>query len=147
MRLADRVRRWLTAPFDSILSRPGDPLDRVLAVADAKIKPAFRRVEAAPDAAPRHLFRAPEVPVRELGFARLGFREVRRLLPVMPGLMLRILRSGRFFRPGLPISRVAATPALLAEVEAVARRHGALDVAYLEHIRPDEVFRGLAVPA
>lgn len=141
------VMRWLGALLDPILSRPADALDRVLAIADAKVKPPFRRVEAAPDAAPRRVFRAPEVPLRQVGLAQLGLREVRRLLPVMPGLMLRILRSGRFYRRALPTARTPATPDLLAAIEAVARKKGALDVAYLNDVRPDEIFRGLAVPA
>lgn len=131
------VKRWLGALLAPILSRPADALDRVLVIADAKVKPPFRRVEAAHDAAPRRPFRAPEVPMRQVGLAQLGLREVRRLLPVMPGLMLRILRSGRFYRRSLPAARTRATPELLAEIEAVARANGALDIAYLNDVRSD----------
>ena len=65
------VRRWVNAWLDPLLSRPADALDRILAIADAKVKPPFRRVEAAADAAPRRPFRAPEVPLRQVGLAAL----------------------------------------------------------------------------
>ncbi len=139
--------RFLSRLLDPILSRPNGMLDRILAVTDAKVKGPFRRIEAAPDAAPRHRFLAPEVPMRELHFSSLGWAEVRRLLPVMPGLMRRMLRSGRYYRRSLPASRTPATPDLLARVEAIARRHGALDVAYLNEVQPEEIFQGLALPA
>jgi ferredoxin--NADP+ reductase len=130
-----------------VLSKPNDGLDRILAITDAKAAGAFRAVVPSADAAPRHRFRAPEVPMRELGFRHLGFSDVKRLFPIMPGLLGRMLRSGRYYREGLPQTRTPATPELLAEVEAVAAEHGAIDVAYLNEVHPDEIFQGLAIPA
>lgn len=147
MSLPSWLTRFLSWVLDPILSRPNDGLDRVLAITDAKIAGAFRRVEAAPDAAPRHRFRAAEVPMRELAFGRLRWPQIRRLLNVMPGLMQRMLRSGRYYRPELPTERTVASAELLARVETVARDHGALDVAYLDQVRPEEIFRDLALPA
>jgi len=141
------VGRLLGRLLDPILSRPGDPLDRLLAFTDAKLEGRFRWVEASADAAPRHRFQAREVPMREMHVMRFGWREVRRLLGVMPGLMLRVLRSGRYYDPQLPVARTEATPELLASIEAIAKQHGAIDVAYLDDIRQDEIFRDLAVPA
>jgi len=144
MRWLRRALSWL---LDPILSRPNGMLDRILAITDAKVTEPFRRIEAAPEAAPRHRFRAPEVPMRELHVSGLGLAEVRRLVPVMPGLLRRMMRSGRYYRPELPTARTPASPELLQRVEAVARAHGALEVAYVEDVQPGEIFQGLALPA
>ena len=141
------ARKLLARLLRPALSRPADMLDRILAVTDAKVRGPFRRVEASADAAPRHRFTAPLIPMRELAFQHLRFSEIRRLAPIMPGLMLRMLRSGRYYRSGLPTTRTPAPRTLLDAIEETARRHGALDVAYLNQVRPDEVFGGLAVPA
>ncbi|MEO0600852.1 MAG: FAD-dependent oxidoreductase [Myxococcota bacterium] len=144
LRLLGQFLNWL---LDPILSRPGDPLDRVLAYTDAKLTGRFRQIEAAPDAPPRHRFEAPEVPLREMHVMRFRLPQLRRLVGVMPGLMQRILRSGRYYDPRLPVQRMAATPELVAALEEIAHDHGAIDVAFLNEVRPHEVFKDLAVPA
>lgn len=141
------LRALLGRLLAPLTSRPVDGLDRLLAYTDRKAQGRFRQVEARSDAAPRHAFTARGVPAHELAFGYLRFPEVRRLAPVMPGLMLRMLRSGRYYKPSLPEARTPAPPALLAELEAVARAHGALDVAYLNDVRSEEIFQGLALPA
>ncbi|MEN0067494.1 MAG: FAD-dependent oxidoreductase, partial [Myxococcota bacterium] len=130
-----------------VLDRSFDGLDRMLDLADAKLTGRFRQVESDSTSPPRHRFTAREVKLRDAHLSRLTFAKIRRLAPIMPDLLFRILRSGRFYRKDLPTGRTEATPALLDELEAIARSHGAFDVAYLNDILPSEIFAGHAVPA
>lgn len=133
------VRREVEG-FDS-----GANLDRMIEHADAKMANLTSVVPAGPDAQPRRPFTSGQ-PWREQSFARMTPRQIASLVPTMVPLMWRMQRSGRYYRRSFAPVSDTADPALFDELEALARRLGAVDVAYVTDIPDFEIFAGKAVP-
>lgn len=126
--------------------KPETVLDRILAFMDGKGEDLPRLLEASPDAKPRQPFSVALPDGMRPALATTSLRQRAKLLRTMPFLMFRMVRGGRFYSDPIASKPRDASPELFEEIEALARSMGAVDVAYVRDIQPDEVFEGKSLP-
>lgn len=119
-------------------------LDSLLDQMDRHLDQFSNLVRPAPQSRPRTPFDS-DVPAEQISSLNFTPRQRLKALPEMVPLMLGMQRSARMYRSRRRPTRSAASPELIAELEARARAAGARDIAYVK-VPNSAIFQGKGIP-
>lgn len=123
---------------------PGPSLDAILVQADKKLENFTYLHPPSPISRPRTPFDG-EIPAKEMTMANLSTKDKLKVIPRALPLMANIQLGARMYDGKFQPTETEATPAFLAEFEALARQLGAKDIGYVKV--PDyAIFQGKGLP-
>ncbi len=130
--------------FDRDEDAPGPSLDNMLEPMDRHMDNFDEFVPPAPESKPRTPFDC-DVPKREIGLTNLSVRDKMRVIPALVPLFINMQRGARLYDGKFQPRQTHASPEFLAELEAMAKEHGAKDVAYIK-VPNNAIFKDKGIP-
>ena len=119
-------------------------LDKNLAKMDAHLENFDTLVEPAPESKPRTHFDS-DLPKEEITMENLTPKQMLKLVPDFLPLTLGMRKSAGMYDGKFKLTKSEASPEFIAELEALARKLGAKDIAYVKVPR-DAIFKDKGIP-
>ena len=124
--------------------RGGLSLDGILQRMDRHLDRFTTLVRPAPESKPRTPFDT-NLPPEQISTHNFTFRQTLKMIPEMVPLLLGMQRSARMYDGRFQPTKNEASPAFIAQLEALARAAGAKDIGYVKVPR-NAIFRDKGIP-
>jgi ferredoxin len=128
---------------DSV-DKDGPSLDRMLVEMDRHLNNFKTLVPPAAESKPRTPFDS-DLPSEQSSVNNFTLRQFLKVVPQVGPLMINMKRSARMYDGKFHPTQSEASPAFIAELEAMARAEGATDVRYVR-VPPNAIFKGKGIP-
>ncbi len=123
----------------------GPSLDSQLARFDKELENFQTLYPPAPESKPRTPFDSPNIPPSESSVAKMTPKQLASVLPVMAPLMLQMRSGSKLYDGKFKPIQTEASPAFLAELEAIAQQAGVCDIKYVK-VPPNAIFQHKGIP-
>lgn len=134
--------------FENVMFRSfgGKPsLDRMLAQYDRELENFQQLVQPVVMSRPRTPFDSPNLSFDQMSMSKLSAKQILSVLPVMMSLQLQMRGSAKLYDGKFQPARSEASPALIAQLESLAREAGSADVKYVK-IPRNAIFQQKGIP-
>lgn len=125
-------------------NKGGPSFDALVEKMDQELKNFTELVHPSPEAKPRTSFDS-DLPAEKISMTNLTTKQILRLLPSMIPLQLGMRRSAKFYDGKFRPTRSEASPAFIAELEALARASGATAIRYAR-VPQNAIFQHKGIP-
>ncbi len=122
----------------------GPSLDSMLAQFDRELENFQTLVQPALESKPRTPFDG-DTPPEKQSIRQMTPGQIANVIPVMGPLIYQMRRSSKFYDGTFQPTADEASPAFLAELEALAHRSGAKEIRYAR-VPPNAIFRDKGIP-